>query len=111
MTPLEFARILRAAADEAERIANEHRAERRDWTDQSASALGRRRHVAAVRRRCAVSDPGAAMLGRRALLSADALAAELAAFSRGPRKAKAEPDASSPEALRRQLGLVKGGGR
>lgn len=109
MTPAELARVLRAAADEAERIDAEHRAARHDWTDQTASPLGRRRHVAAVRRRVAAGDTRAAMVGRRALLSTTALDEELAVLSKGPRKA--EPEASGPEALRRKLGLVEGGRR
>jgi hypothetical protein len=47
------------------------------WTDQSASPLGKRRHCAAVRRRVGHGEPGAAIVGRRHLLSADALAEEL----------------------------------
>lgn len=109
MTPAEFARVLRAAAEEAERIDAEHRAEKREWTDQGRSPLGRRRHVAAVRRRVAAGDAGAAMVGRRALLSANALAEELATLSRGPRKV--ETETSGPDALRQRLGLVEGGKR
>ncbi len=110
MTPAELARILRAAAEEAERIDAEHRADRRDWTDQATSPLGRRRHVTAVRQRVAAGDPRAALIGRRALLSSTALDEELARLSgKGPRKVESEP--SGPEALRRKLGLVSGGNR
>lgn len=109
MSPADLARVLRAAADECDRIDAEHRADRRDWTDQNASPLGRRRHVAAVRRRVAAGDAGAALVGRRALLSATALDEELALFSKGPRKV--ETVETGPEALRRKLGLVEGGRR
>lgn len=47
--------------------------------EQSASPLGRRRHIAAVRRLVASGAPGAAIVGRRHFLSKDALVAELAA--------------------------------
>jgi hypothetical protein len=107
MSPSDLARVLRAAADEADRIAVEQLAERRDWTDQGASPLGRRRHVARVRARVAAGLTGAAMVGRRALLSVDALAEELELLSKGPRKV--ETNDSGPEALRRRLGLVGGG--
>jgi hypothetical protein len=106
MTPAELARVLRAAADEADRIAAEQRAERRDWTDQQSSPLGRRRHVARVRARVAAGHDGAAMVGRRALLSAEALEEELALLSKGPRKAVTNE--TGPDALRRRLGLVGG---
>jgi hypothetical protein len=106
MTPSDLARVLRAAADECDRIVDEKHAERRDWTDQSASPLGRRRHVARVRARIAAGQPGAALVGRRALLSREALDDELALLSRGPRKV--EPEESGPARLRRELGLVGG---
>lgn len=103
MTPSDLARILRAAADEADRIADEHRAERREWVDQVTSPLGCRRHVAAVRRRVTVGAPGAALVGRRALLSSEALADELAALSTRATPAKPETGA---ERMRRRLGLI-----
>jgi hypothetical protein len=46
------------------------------------------------------------MVGRRALLSAEALEEELALLSAGPRKAEANE--SGPDGLRRRLGLVGG---
>jgi hypothetical protein len=105
-------RVLRAAADVCAEIAAEDRAERRDWTDQTTSPLGRRRHVNAVRRRVAAGDAGAAVVGRRHLLSGDALAAELAAVSKGTSpKSEQKAAQSGPEALRARLGLVVGGAR
>jgi hypothetical protein len=104
VTPADLARILRAAADEADRIAAEHRAERRDWIDQVMSPLGRRRHVAAVRRRVGAGAAGAALVGRRALLSSEALAEELAALS--TRKRPARPETGAQRMLRR-LGLLE----
>jgi hypothetical protein len=106
MTPADLARVLRAAFDECERIESERRAERRDWTDQTNSPLGRRRHVKQVKARLAAGQPGAAHIGRRYVLSAQALDEELALLSQGPRKV--EPHETGPDALRRRLGLVGG---
>jgi len=50
--------------------------------DQSASPLGRRRHIAAVRRLVALGEPGACQVGRRYLLSRERLDAELAAMGK-----------------------------
>src|SRR5690349_1127528 len=98
-----LARILRAAADEAERIASEQSAEQKDWIDQASSPLGRRRHCAAVRRRIASGKGDAAQVGRRFLLSAQALSEELAALSKG--KVRVLPT-TGPDALRHKLGLM-----
>lgn len=108
VTPAIWARAYRAMADELERIAAEQDAERRDWTSQEASPLGRRRHVKAVRGRIARGDTAAAMVGRRALLSAAALAEELAAVG-SPKNDKCQNVAND---LRSELGLCSvGGGR
>jgi hypothetical protein len=105
VSPLDLARVFRAAAAECEAIAAEQRADRRDWIEQAGSPLGNRRHVAAVKRRIAAGRiDGASMVGRRAMLSADALAEELALLSAKPRNAKPAP--SGPDALRAKLGLV-----
>jgi hypothetical protein len=104
-------RIFRVAAEECDQIVSEARAERRDWIDQNASALGRRRHIAAVRQRLAAGDAGAAMVGRRALLSEAAHAAELVTISKRTPKSEQKPAQSGPEALRAKLGLVHGGAR
>jgi len=111
MSPRDLARVLRAVADAAtaacEQIEAESRAECSGWSDQTSSPLGRRRHVAAVRRRLAAGTEGAAMVGRRALLSPPALADELASLSARPRKAATL--VAGPDALRAKLGLVAGG--
>jgi hypothetical protein len=72
--------------------------------DQSASPLGRRRHIAAVRRLIASGAPGGAVVGRRHLLTREALNAELAAQK--PRSQKViEPPAVDPLAeLREKYG-------
>lgn len=60
--------------------------------DQDGSPLGRRRHIAAVRKHVASAAGGAAIVGRRHLLSRDLLAAELAAQStRGKQAHKPNP--------------------
>ena len=113
MTSLgDLARVLRAAAEAADAIEREQKAERRDWVDQTSSPLGRRRHVAAVKRRIDRALEGVAMVGRRALLSATALEEELALLSKGPNKATAtsEPEDVTSR-LERRLGLVQGGVR
>jgi hypothetical protein len=105
MNPRDLARVLRRAADELDAIESERRAERRGWTDQSSSPLGRRRHVARVRARIAAGQGGAAQIGRRYVLSQEALDEELTLLS-GPKKV--EQSESGPDALRRRLGLVGG---
>jgi hypothetical protein len=105
----DLARILRAAADEAERIADEQRGERRSWIPQTGSPLGSRRHCAAVDRRIAAGEPGAARVGRRRLLAPHALDEELARVSRGERPA-AEGDGVTAR-IERRLGVVAVGRR
>lgn len=108
MTPAIWARAYRAMADELERIGAEQAAERHDWTAQESSPLGRRRHVRAVRARVAAGKNDAAMVGRRALLSAAALADELAKLSK--RASKSAPVTPADD-LRAELGLRVVGGR
>jgi hypothetical protein len=47
------------------------------WIDQKGSPLGRNRHVAAVKRRAKDGEKGAALSGRRFLLSPAALKEEM----------------------------------
>lgn len=69
---------LRVLAREiAREVVRELRAGELDMIDQSASPLGRRRHLAAVRARVSAGAPGAAIVGRRYLLSREAVAQEL----------------------------------
>lgn len=100
-----WAEVLEAAAHCARELAAAEKAERGDWVDQRASALGSRRHCAAVRRRLAKGEPGAAVVGRRHLLSAESLAEELRGL-KGPRRS-AGPESVGSE-LRRALSLVGG---
>lgn len=78
-----------------------------DWIDQARSPLGPRRHRTAVLRRLGRGEPGAVLVGRRHLLSKEAMNEELARLTtKGPK-----PRAESVEALADELGLrmVKGG--
>jgi hypothetical protein len=79
------------------------------FVDQVQSPLGRRRHVAACRARIARGEPGAAIVGRRHLMSQEALAAELR--SAGSRRSKDVAPRSVADELRAQLGLPRPGGR
>lgn len=101
--------LLRALAVEVARaVVTELRAgDVPSMVDQSASPLGRRRHIAAVRKRVNASEPGAAIVGRRHLLSRGALDAELAALAaKQPRKARASAPARDDLAdLRERYGL------
>lgn len=69
-----------------------------NMVDQHASLLGPRRHAAAVRRRVAAGVPGAAIVGRRLLLSREAIDEELPARARK----LADPDGAL---LAAELGL------
>ncbi len=103
LTLTTLARILRAAADECDNIARESASERREWVAQAESALGPRRHIAAVRRRMQAGLDGAGQVGRRYLLSHPALAEELG------RPVETKSDEVSD--LRAELSLVRGGRR
>jgi hypothetical protein len=90
----------------APEIAKLLRGEQDGMIDQSASPLGRRRHCAAVRRRRARGEPGAAVIGRRYLLSADALRAELERASGQPKAAPAGAGGVRGE-LERELSALR----
>lgn len=77
------------------------------WVDQSASPLGPRRHRKAVCERLASGRPGASKVGRKHLLSREALAEELAITGRKKSTPKQGDDLE--ERLRQELGL--GGSR
>lgn len=103
MTPALMARVLRAAADECDAIEAEQQQARASWIDQRRSPLGAKRHCAAVRRLLADGLPGAAVVGRKHMLSAEALEAELQRTSNRPRK-----PAGVADELRAELRLVGG---
>lgn len=73
------------AREIARAVVAELRAGEVAMIDQSASPLGRRRHIAAVRARVSTGATGAAIVGRRYLLAREAIEAELAKVS-GARK-------------------------
>jgi hypothetical protein len=102
----QIAEILEAAARRARELDADVRGELRAWTDQSASPLGPRRHVARVRGRLARGLAGASMVGRRALLSPEALGEELAALTK--KKAVAAEPETTASRIERRLGLVGG---
>lgn len=78
------------------------------WIDQQSSPLGSRRHRACVRRRVQAGETGAAIVGRRFLLSAAALAEELARVSRTD-PAPEESASDAADRVRRRLRLVSRG--
>jgi hypothetical protein len=105
-----LAPLLDALADRI--VAKLTAGERAGMVDQVSSPLGRRRHCAAVRRRVAAGNDGAAIVGRRHLLSREALAEELEAATKGkPSKAVATKKAPVDElaALRERYGLERTG--
>jgi hypothetical protein len=72
-------------------VARELRGEDPRLIDQAFSQLGRRRHIAAVRRRLAEGKPGASVVGRRFLLSQEAHAEELGRLQPPPQTSAPEP--------------------
>lgn len=81
-----------------------------DFVDQWSSPLGPRNHCAAVRRRIGERKPGADIVGRRHLLSPEALREEL---SRQTERRSSTVPAGEPDPLehleRRLSGLFRGG--
>lgn len=113
MTDSEIAAALRilvdVVADAVERRLSDGCGQ---WVDQQSSPLGARRHCAAVRRRVADGSGGAAVIGRRHLLTPDALAMELAAPSKNAQRRATTKRDNAPDdfeaSLRRKLRLVGG---
>jgi len=100
--------VLEALADKI--VARLAAGTRADMQDQVGSPLGRRRHIGACRQRVARGDAGAAVVGRRHLLSREALAAELEAVSqRKPRKATKPARVDELANLRSRYGLERKG--
>lgn len=90
----------------AAELATQLRAANDDMVPQAGSPLGNRRHCAAVKRRVARGEPGAAVVGKKHLLSREALDEELHGVSRGPVKAATSVDELEDvgQRLRRKLG-------
>jgi hypothetical protein len=95
--------LVRALAPELARaVVLELRAgEAPGLVDQTRSPLGPRRHRSAVQRRLGRGEPGASLVGRRHLLTQEALAEELARATHATPKDKGV----SVEALAAELGL------
>lgn len=91
----------------AERVARRLAEDQRGWVDQAASPLGRRRHIAMVRRLHDSGDSSVAIVGRKHLASRATVDAELVRIGKRPNRQESEL-----EALGAELGLrVLGGGR
>jgi hypothetical protein len=103
--------LLDALADRiAARVEERLRSGPQGWIAQDVSQLGRRRHIAAVRRRVAAGVGGAALVGRRALLSPEALEAELKHVGCPKVRQEIKPQRGSVAAeLDRELRIVRGG--
>lgn len=99
-------RVFRAAADECDRVAAEQRQEVGGWVSQQGpSPFPPRLHCSVTRARLRRGEPGAAIIGRRHLLSAEALTEELQRRSaRSDTKPKLATDVRSE--LERELRLV-----
>lgn len=93
----------------AERVVRKLTAETAAWTDQTRSPLGRKRHCLAVRRRVDQGDGGAAVVGRRHLLSKDALACELNDLSARKRPSRAKPVDTDIEPMLARYGVRRAG--
>lgn len=109
LTPAQLARVLRVAADAIDDIARENELSHADWIAQDSSPLGRRRHCAAVRARVARGQAGAAIVGRRHLLSPEALREALGEVSEGrsrSKKAAAQEVLDPVERMRARLRVV-----
>ena len=79
MTTPNLTPLLEAFADMvAARVIERLRATDQDMVSQTRSPLGSRRHCAAVRRRVAAGQHGAFVVGRKHLLTQEALQEELA---------------------------------
>jgi hypothetical protein len=103
--------ITRLDDEDVQRIARAVVAELRagempGMVDQASSPIGRRRHIAAVRRRVAAGAAGASVVGRRYLLAREWVDAELASLAKRAPKAKGQPVDDLAD-LRAQYGLTR----
>lgn len=106
------AEFLRELAREVARavVAELRAGELPSMLDQVGSPLGRRRHITAVRRLVAEGKPGAAVVGRRHLLTREALEAELGGAAPRTRTTRAAAPQPTPRdevaAMRERYGFV-----
>jgi hypothetical protein len=93
----------------AARVADRLRGGEGDMVAQTRSPLGARRHCHVVKRRVACGEHGAAIIGRRHLLSPQALAEELARASTKPRGQGVGSQNSVRSELLGELSMIKRG--
>lgn len=91
-----------AAFYEAQAAAQRPAQSAPQWIPQTRSPLGNRRHIAAVRRRLAAGEPGATQVGRKYLLTRDAMDQELGRVV-ASRRPSAAPVVDELAALRARL--------
>jgi len=87
-----------------------------EWIQQRGSALGNRKHCAAVRRRLENGEDGAAIRGKRFLLTTRALSEELRRGGPPPldlplAKTAPIPDSDGDEAYTEIISIARGGRR
>lgn len=90
----------------ADRVVRRLRSDQDDWIDGPSSPGGTRWHNGVARRRIATGQGGAAKIGRRYLLSKEALAEELAATGKARTTKQPQRAESVSERLQRKLRLV-----
>lgn len=78
-----------------------------EWVDQTTSPLGARRHCAIARRRLQRGESGASKLGRRWLLTREALAAELEHGNASPPSQQPPASSGVRAGLERKLALLR----
>jgi hypothetical protein len=97
-------KLVQTARDVIREVVRESAEAELKLIDQRGSPLGRNRHCAAVKRRVFEGKPGAWVVGRRCLLSAEALREELDDLGRrGTVARENRPDRPSPRAAREKL--------
>lgn len=107
MSTTDLAAALDLLADAlAARVAAKLQEGQRGMLDQTASPLGRRRHINHVRRLHGQGDAGVAIVGRRYLATREVIDAELGRLGRRPAE-----QADDLSALANELGLRLVGGR
>lgn len=103
MTP-DLTPLLEAFAElVAENVVKRLRANEPDMVAQETSPLGRRRHCAAVQRRVAAGLPGAAIVGRKHLLTQAALGEELTKLGLAGKKSIADEAPSIADQLSAEI--------
>lgn len=112
MAPRDVGDALDVLADAiAERVVERLRTgDAPGMVDQVASGLGRRRHISFARRLIAAGDRRAVQLGRRYLLTVDAIDEARAHYSKRA-NGRDRQDADADDELAAELGLSRRGSR